>query len=73
VQQHLTEQGIQTIIHYPIPPHLSGAYSDPRLLSPVSCPIAEQLASEVLSLPIGPHMPLEAADEVVSALKRFGK
>lgn len=71
LQTHLAERGIQTIIHYPIPPHLSGAYSDPSLLAPVSCPLAEQLANEVLSLPIGPHMPLTDVGEVCRAIHEF--
>jgi dTDP-3-amino-3,4,6-trideoxy-alpha-D-glucose transaminase len=73
LQKHLADQGIQTIIHYPIPPHLSGAYSDLR--PPTSelwaLPIAEQLANEVLSLPIGPHMAPEAVSTVVKAIKAF--
>jgi dTDP-4-amino-4,6-dideoxygalactose transaminase len=69
LQQHLTDQGIQTIIHYPIPPHLSGAYSASCLLSPVSFPIAEQLANEILSLPIGPHQSQNAVSIVVDAIK----
>ncbi len=58
LQQHLAEHGIQTIIHYPIPPHLSGAYSDlrPPASGLLRLPLAEQLANEVLSLPIGPYM-----------------
>jgi dTDP-4-amino-4,6-dideoxygalactose transaminase len=73
LQQHLTDHGIQTIIHYPIPPHLSGAYSELRSPSSVlpPLPIAEQLASEVLSLPIGPHMPADAVEQVVSAIRSF--
>ena len=58
LQQKLTEAGIGTLIHYPVPPHLSGAYSDFR--PPVdgfsSLPIAECLARTVLSLPMGPHL-----------------
>jgi dTDP-4-amino-4,6-dideoxygalactose transaminase len=73
LQQHLAEQGIQTIIHYPIPPHLSGAYSDLR--PPASgfwnLPIAETLANDILSLPIGPHMVPEAVSIVVDAIKSF--
>lgn len=56
LRQHLAGLGIETLIHYPIPPHLSGAYQ-PLGLRPGSFPIAERLAGEVLSLPIGPHMP----------------
>jgi dTDP-4-amino-4,6-dideoxygalactose transaminase len=68
LQQHLAEQGIQTIIHYPIPAHLSGAYSS---FSGACLPIAEQLADEVLSLPIGPHVGSEAVSTVVEAIKTF--
>ena len=71
LQKHLADHGIQTIIHYPIPPHLSGAYSDARLLSPASCPTAEQLAREVLSLPMGPHMTGEQVQAVVEAIECF--
>ena len=78
LQQHLAELGIQTLVHYPIPPHLSGAYSS--LLPPVSCsqssdrwhlPIAEQLANEVLSLPIGPHLTDEQVKIVTTAIGSF--
>nr|AIS23777.1 sensory transduction protein [Actinopolyspora erythraea] len=68
LQRHLTETGVQTLIHYPVPVHLSTAYSDfglPR----GSFPIAETLAAEVLSLPIGPHLEREAADHVITTLK----
>lgn len=70
LQNHLSAQGIQTIIHYPIPPHLSGAYSTatPRHSA---LPIAEQLAATVLSLPIGPHLSAHAVDQVVSAIRSF--
>jgi dTDP-4-amino-4,6-dideoxygalactose transaminase len=66
LQQQLAEAGVDTIIHYPIPPHRAGAYaaqSEGR-----SLPLAEQLADEVLSLPMGPHLPLEDADRVVEAV-----
>jgi dTDP-4-amino-4,6-dideoxygalactose transaminase len=73
LQKHLADAGIQTIIHYPIPPHKSGAYSDLRL--PASgldyLPIANRLASEILSLPIGPHMPSEHVDEVSRVVFSF--
>lgn len=73
LQQYLSDNGIQTIIHYPIPPHLSGAYSDlrPPNPGPWQLPIAEQLANEVLSLPIGPHISQDAAQQVISAINSF--
>ena len=66
LQARLELAGVETLIHYPIPPHLSGAYagySGPQL------PVAEQLAGEVLSLPIGPHLPLEDVDRVARAVR----
>lgn len=63
VQHHLQTQGISTLIHYPTPPHLQEAY---RLA--VSLPVAERLASQVISLPIGPHLSTADALRVVEAL-----
>jgi dTDP-4-amino-4,6-dideoxygalactose transaminase len=67
LQEILTRQGIQTIIHYPIPPHLSGAY---RALAwgEGRFPIAERLAKEVLSLPLGPHLSEESVEQVIQAI-----
>ncbi len=68
-QQALTAQGVETLIHYPLPPHLQQAYA--RLgLSKGSFPIAERLADEVVSLPIGPHLSHDDAREVVAAVRR---
>lgn len=67
LQAKLAEAGVQTIIHYPIPPHLQQAYADLRLKTG-SLPIAERLASEVLSLPIGPHLTAQQAEQVVEAV-----
>lgn len=55
LQQFMTKAGIQTLIHYPIPPHLSGAYRSYGW-GVGDFPISERLANEVLSLPMGPHM-----------------
>jgi len=66
VQDRLAAAGIDTIIHYPVPPHLSGAYAAD--FEGARLPVAERLADEVLSLPIGPHLPLEDADRVADAV-----
>lgn len=55
LQKKLTEAGIGTIIHYPVPPHLSGAYADLKMAKG-SFPLAEVSAETVLSLPLGPHL-----------------
>jgi len=70
LRRHLTAQGIGTEVHYPIPPHLSGAYRD-RGWKRGDFPIAETLASEVLSLPMGPHLSTEAVDQVCDAIQSF--
>ena len=58
LQQALKEAGIETIIHYPVPPHLSDAYRKDRLPQE-GYPLTERLAETVLSLPMGPHVPAE--------------
>jgi dTDP-4-amino-4,6-dideoxygalactose transaminase len=70
LQEHLEKKGISTIIHYPIPPHLQKAYENLHY-SKGSFPISEALHREVLSLPIGPHLSLEQAEQVVKAVNAF--
>jgi len=55
LQSRLTAAGIGTLIHYPIPPHMQAAYADMGI-EPGALPLARQLAVEVISLPIGPHL-----------------
>jgi len=72
LQTHLTDAGIGTLIHYPIPPHRSGAYQS--LTIPAgSLPIAEQLAKSVLSLPISPHHDSEQVAEVCRVVQEFAE
>lgn len=68
LQQGLSDAGIGTMIHYPIPPHRQQAYADLGIKAG-TLPIAEAMAREVLSLPIGPHMKLDAALAVQSATR----
>ena len=70
LQQSLTQGGIGTLIHYPVPPHLSGAYAD-RKWKPGCFPVAETMAATVLSLPIGPHLTSAQAEQVQKAIKLF--
>jgi dTDP-4-amino-4,6-dideoxygalactose transaminase len=67
LQARLSEAGVDTIIHYPIPPHRTGAYADG--FDAVRLPVAEQLADEVLSLPMGPHLSAQDADAVIGATR----
>lgn len=70
LQLRLADCGIQTLIHYPIPPHLQGAYSALGYAKG-AFPIAERLHREVLSLPIFPSMPLEQIAQVSAACYQF--
>lgn len=67
LQSKLAAAGIETLIHYPRPPHLQVAYKALGL-APGSLPIAERLADEVFSLPIGPHLTLSDAAIVANAV-----
>ena len=74
LQLKLTEGGIATLIHYPVPPHQSKAYarSRARKKSLWDLPLASSLASSVLSLPIGPYMSDQDVLRVVSAVNSSG-
>jgi dTDP-4-amino-4,6-dideoxygalactose transaminase len=70
LQTYLNQLGIGTLIHYPIPPHLSEAYGELGW----KCgdfPITEELANTVLSIPFGPHLTQPEQDEVISAIQTF--
>jgi dTDP-4-amino-4,6-dideoxygalactose transaminase len=66
----LEQSGVQTLVHYPIPPHRQKAYADMGLPEG-SLPIAERLARTVLSLPIGPHLSGDQAAQVIEAVNAF--
>lgn len=67
LQRRLTEAGIGTLIHYPIPPHLQDAYAEIGY-GAGAFPLAEKFAREVLSLPMGPHLTVENVQHVISVL-----
>ena len=66
LQQELTDAGVGTLIHYPIPPHRQQAYAQAGW-GPGAFPIAERMADEVLSLPMGPHLQTGQLDAVLAA------
>lgn len=68
IQKTLDEAGIETLNHYPIPPHLQQAYATLGYVKG-RLPIAEQLANQVLSLPIGPQIDDASVKAVISILK----
>ena len=68
LQAYLQENGVQTIIHYPIPPHKQACYKE---WNDVSLPITEAIHARELSLPIGPAISIEDADKVVEIINNF--
>lgn len=68
LQQYLNDNGIQTLIHYPIPPHKQQCYKEWNKLS---FPITEQIHKEELSLPISPVMEKHEIDTIVNMVNRF--
>ena len=70
LQKYLQQQGIGTLIHYPIPPHLQAAYRELNL-GQGTFPISEAIHNEVLSLPIGPHLDESQASQICQTLRSF--
>jgi dTDP-4-amino-4,6-dideoxygalactose transaminase len=67
LQAHLVNRGIETAIHYPVPPHLQGAYRNTDTANK-ALPLALDWSGEALSLPMWPGVP---ATTVVSAVREF--
>ena len=68
LQNYLTQNGVQTLIHYPIPPHKQEAYKE---LNELNFPITEKIHNEVLSLPISPVMTESEVKTVVDTINSF--
>ncbi|MFW2067529.1 DegT/DnrJ/EryC1/StrS family aminotransferase [Acinetobacter johnsonii] len=68
LQKYLAENGVQTLIHYPIPPHKQQAYEE---WNDLSYPISEQIHAEILSLPMGPTLTVEDAEKVIQLCNEF--
>jgi len=68
LQNYLTGNGVQTLIHYPIPPHKQLAYS---AFNELSFPITEKIHDEVLSLPIGPILAKKEVINIVNILNEY--
>ncbi len=68
LRQHLSDKGIDTQIHYPIPPHLQEAYAE---LSELHLPVTERIHKQILSLPISPMMSESQIRRIVSVLNSF--
>lgn len=70
LKAHLAEQQVQTLIHYPIPPHHQSAYSE---WATQSYPVSERIHNQVISLPIGPTLDMADARRVVAACNSFAR
>ena len=68
LQQYLAENGVQTLIHYPIPPHKQQAYKE---WNDLSYPISEKIHDEVMSLPMGPTLSLDDVKKVIQLCNSF--
>ena len=68
LQKYLEQNGVGTIIHYPIPPHKQECYKE---WNSISLPITERIADEELSLPIGPTLSLDEAARIVDLINAF--
>ena len=68
LQAYLTQNDIQTVIHYPVPPHQQKALKD---FNNLSFPITEKIHNEVLSLPMSPVLTDEEVSFIVAVLNRY--
>ena len=72
LQEYLTQNNIQTVIHYPIPPHKQKAFSSETLgWGNLSFPITEKIHNEVLSLPISPVLTEAEVSFIIEILNQF--
>lgn len=70
LRQYLEDNGIETNIHYPTPPHLQGAYSE---FGDLKLPVTERMHREILSLPMGPCLTDDEVSSVIDAVNSFGR
>jgi dTDP-4-amino-4,6-dideoxygalactose transaminase len=68
LQKHLMDKGVQTLVHYPIPPHKQECYGQ---WSGMSLPLTELIHEQELSLPISPVMSMAEVQGVVEAVNSF--
>jgi len=68
LQKYLTENGVQTLIHYPLPPHQQNAYKN---WDGLNCPITDKIHKEVLSLPMSPVLNNYEIERVVELINNF--
>jgi dTDP-3-amino-3,4,6-trideoxy-alpha-D-glucose transaminase len=70
LRSHLAAHGVETGVHYPVPPHRQPAFAGTDAAD-AHLPVAEALAREVLSLPMGPHLSEGAQAHVIDSIRCF--
>ena len=74
LREYLAASGVETLVHYPIPPHRQECYREKGILKmPLPLPVTERLAAEELSLPIGPAVTQEEVARVVELVNRWSE
>lgn len=73
LQAYLKENGVETLIHYPIPPHKQECYASAPWNIGLQLPVTEQIAAQELSLPIGPAIKPETVSYIIDLINRFQK
>ncbi|MPX98227.1 aminotransferase, partial [Salinivibrio sp. VYel6] len=68
LQQYLEQHKVQTLIHYPIPPHQQQAYA---MIKSLNLPLTERTHNEVLSLPMSPVLSYQSTKCVVEAVNHW--
>ena len=72
LHDYLDQNGVGTVIHYPIAPHKQECYAKEEWNIPQLClPITEKIADEELSIPIGPAINIEEVAEIVQLINTF--
>ena len=71
LQAYLKQNGVETLIHYPIPPHKQECYAKASWNNGLQLPITEQIAAQELSLPIGPTIKPEDVQYIIEVINRF--
>jgi dTDP-4-amino-4,6-dideoxygalactose transaminase len=71
LQKYLADNGVPTLIHYPIPIHKQKAFIDAGYLAETAYPVTEKLAASILSLPIYPELPDESVKYICTKIKGF--
>ena len=68
LQNYLTKHGIQTVIHYPVPPHKQKAYKE---LNKINLPITERIHEQPLSLPIYPGLAMIDLEYIIEKINKY--